>query len=154
LPEEEKEKMFCQGCGVEVGQQDVFCKSCGKSLPSNQETELYSFGPWLVNVCFSRPGTFVLMQKNDTKIVLTNQQIYGSSTFNNSLRFQVPYPTILAIENFDFHLNLGPWKVLWIKYLTPQKIKEVSIMCFGSDSEHIAKAFNIISLHLPRPLPM
>jgi len=152
LPEEEKEKMFCQSCGVEVNPQDVFCKSCGKSLPSNQENELYSFGPWLVNVCFSRPGTFVLMQKNDTKIVLTNQQIYGSSTFNNSLRFQVPYPTILAIENFDFRLNFGPWKVLWIKYMTPQKIKEVSIMCFSSDSEHIAKAFNIISLHLPSSL--
>ena len=145
--------MFCQSCGTKADERDVFCKSCGKSLLANQETELYSFGPWAVNVCFSRPGTFVLMQKNNTNIVLTNQQIFGSSTFNNSLRFQVPYPTILAIENFDYSLNLGPWKVLWIKYMEPQKIKEVSIMCFGPNSEHIAKAFNIISLHLPSSLP-
>ncbi len=89
------------------------------------------------------------MQKNNTKIVLTNQQIYGSSTFNNSLRFQVPYPTILAIESFDYSLNLGPWTVLWIKYMTPEKIKEVSIMCFGPNSTNITEAFNIINTHSP-----
>jgi hypothetical protein len=37
--------MFCEGCGMEVDQRDVFCKSYGKSLPANQETELFSFGP-------------------------------------------------------------------------------------------------------------
>jgi len=126
---------------------DLFCSACGKSLSGNQETELYSFGPWAVNVCFSRPGTFVIMQKNNTKIVLTNQQIYGSSTFNNSIRFQVPYPTILAIENFDYSLNLGPWKVLWIKYMEPEKIREVSIMCFAPNSANITEAFKIISTH-------
>jgi hypothetical protein len=144
--------MFCPSCGGKIVERDAICNSCGKSLASNQETELYSFGPWAVNVCFSRPGTFVMMQKNSTKIVLTNQQIYGSSTFNNSLRFQVPYPTILAIESYDYSLNLGPWKVLWIKYVDPQKIKEVSIMCFNPISEHIAKAFNIISLRSPGSL--
>jgi hypothetical protein len=148
LPKEEKGKMFCQSCGVKVDERDGFCKSCGKSL-SSQETELYSFGPWAVNVCFGRPGLFVMMQKNNTKIVLTNQQIYGSSSFNNSKRFQIPYPTILAIENFDYNLNLGPWKVLWIKYMEPEKIKEVSIMCFGPNSAHIIKAFNIINANLP-----
>jgi len=145
--------MLCPSCGVKVDERNLFCSACGKSLPGNQETELYSFGPWAVNVCFSRPGTFVMMQKNNTKIVLTNQQIYGSSTFNNSKRFQVPYPTILAIENFDYSLNLGPWKVLWIKYVEPQKIKEVSIMCFGPNSEYIAKAFDIINVHLPSSFP-
>jgi hypothetical protein len=149
LPKEEKEKMSCQSCGAKVVEQDVFCKSCGKSLRANQETELYSFGPWAVNVCFSRPGTFVMMQKNNTKIVLTNQQIYGSSTFNNSKRFQVPYPIILAMENYDYSLNLGPWKVLWIKYMEPEKIREVSIMCFGPNSADIIKAFNIIIGNLP-----
>jgi hypothetical protein len=137
--------MFCQSCGAKVDERALFCPACRKSIPGNQETELYSFGPWLVNVCFSRPGTFVLMQKNNTKIVLTNQQIYGSSTFNNSIRFQVPYPTILAIENFDYRLNLGPWNVLWIKYMAPEKIKEVSIMCFGPNSPNITEAFKIIS---------
>ena len=141
--------MFCQNCGTKVEGQDGFCKSCGTNVPSNQEIELYSFGPWLVNVCFSRPRTFALMQKNNTKIVLTNQQIYGASTFNSSLRFQVPYPTIIFTENFDYLLNLGPWSVLWIKYMEPRGIKEVSIMCFGPNSEHIAKAFSIINLHLP-----
>jgi len=139
--------MLCPSCGVNLAERDLFCSACGKSLSGNQETELYSFGPWAVNVCFSRPGTFVMMQKNNTKIVLTNQQIYGSSTFNNSLRFQVPYPTILAIESFDYSLNLGPWKVLWIKYMAPEKIREVSIMCFGPNSTNITEAFKIISTH-------
>jgi hypothetical protein len=140
--------MFCQSCKVKVDERDVFCKSCGKSLSGNQETELYSFGPWAVNVCFSRPGTLVMMQKNNTKIVLTNQQIYGSSTFNNSKRFQIPYPTILAIENFDYSLNLGQWEVLWIKYMEPEKVREVSIMCFGPNSADIVKAFDIINANL------
>jgi hypothetical protein len=120
----EKGKMFCQNCGSKVEGQEVFCNSCKKNVPNNQETELYAFGPWLVNVCFSRPKTFALMQKNNTKIVLTNQQIYGTSTFNSSLRFQVPYPTILDIETFDFLLNLGPWSVLWIKSWTPEESKK------------------------------
>ena len=137
--------MFCQSCGVQVDERDLFCSACGKSLSGNQENQLYSFGPWLVNVCFSRPGTFVLMQKNNTKIVLTNQQIYGSSTFNNSKRFQVPYPTILALENFVYTLNLGRWNVLWIKYMEPEKIKEVSIMGFGANSANITEAFKIIN---------
>jgi hypothetical protein len=139
--------MYCPSRGVKVVELDQFCVACGKSLFGKQETELYSFGPWLVNVCFSRPGTFVWMQKNNTKIILTNQRIYGSSTFNNSTRFQVPYPTILSMENFDYRLNLGLWKVLWIKYVEPEKTKEVSIMCFGTDSVHITEAFDIITAH-------
>jgi len=141
--------MQCPSCGVNLAERDLFCSACEKNLSGNQETELYSFGPWAVNVCFSRPGTFVLMQKNNTKIFLTNQQIYGSSTFNNSLRFQVPYPTILAIETFDYSLNLGLWKVLWIKYNTPEKIREVSIMCFATNSTNITEAFNITNSHSP-----
>jgi hypothetical protein len=137
--------MLCPSCGVNLGEGDLFCSSCGKSLYVNQETELLSFGPWAVNVCFSRPGTFVMMQKNNTEIALTNQQIYGLSIFNNSIRFQVPYPTILATETFDYSLNLGPWKVLWIKYMTPEKIKEVSIMCFATNSSNITEALKIIS---------
>jgi hypothetical protein len=136
--------MLCPSCGSTIADQDRFCSACGKSLVGNQETELYSFGPWGVNVCFSRPGTFVWMQKNDTNIVLKNQRIYGSSTFTNSKRFEVRYSTILAKEAFDYRLNLGPWKVLWIKYREADKIKEVSIMCIGSNSPHISQAFDII----------
>jgi hypothetical protein len=136
--------MFCSSCGVQVDEQDLFCKACGKSLSGNQEIVLQSFGPWGVNVCFNRPGTFVLMQKNNTKIVLTNQQIYGSSTFNNSIRFRVLYPAILAMESFDYTFNLGPWKVLWIKYMEPKKVREVSIMCFGPNSPNISEAFKIV----------
>jgi hypothetical protein len=69
--------MFCQSCRAQNAERDLFCSACGKSLSGNQETVLYSFGPWAVNVCFSRPGTFVMMQKNNTKIVLTNQQFMG-----------------------------------------------------------------------------
>jgi hypothetical protein len=139
--------MFCQNCGVKVDERDLFCSACGKSLHGSPETELYSFGPWLVNFCFSRPGTFVWMHKNDTKIVLSNQRIYGLSTLSNSTRFQVSYSTILARETFDYRLNLGLWNVLWIKYREAEKIKEVSIMCFGSNSAHITEAFKIISSH-------
>jgi len=146
--------MFCQSCGGKADERDLFCSACGKSLPCNQETELYSFGPWLVNVCFSRPGTFVWMHKNDTKIVLSNQRIYGISTLTNSTRFQVSYSDILARENFDYRLNLGLWNVLWIKYKEAEKIKEVSIMCFGANSAHIAEAYKIISAHSTNSLSM
>jgi len=136
--------MFCPSCGVNVGERDLFCTACGRKLSSNQETELYSFGPGLVNVCFGRPGTFVLMHKNDTKIVLTNQRIYGSSTLTNSTRFQISYSDILAKESFDYRLNFGLWNVLWLKYKEAEKIKEVSIMCFGPNSANIIEAFRII----------
>jgi len=138
---------------MKVDEQDLFCSVCGKSLlPVNQEAELYSFGPWLVNVCFSRPGTFVLMHKNDTKIVLSNQRIYGVTTLTNSTRFQLSYSDILARENFDYRLNLGLWNVLWIKYKEAEKIKEVSIMCFGSNSAQITEAYKIINAHLTNSL--
>jgi hypothetical protein len=142
--------MFCPSCGATVGEKDLFCTTCGKSL-SSQETEVYSFGPFGVNVCFSRPGTFVLMQKNNTKVVLTNQKIYGLSIFNNSTRFQVPYTLILAKEIFDYRLNLGLWKVIWIKFMEREKTKEVSIMGFGSNSANIVKAFDIVSARSTSP---
>jgi hypothetical protein len=139
--------LSCPNCEMNVDEHDLFCSACGKRLSGNQENELYTFGPWLVNVCFSRPGTFVLMHKNDTKIVLTNQRIYGFCTLTNSTRFQVPYSAILAKENFDYRLNLGLWNVLWIRYKEAEKIKEVSIMCFGANSAHSTEAFRIISTH-------
>ncbi len=140
--------MSCPSCGVNVRERDLFCTACGKKLPGNQETELYSFGPMLVNVCFGRPGTFVLMHKNDTKIILTNQRIYGSSSLTNSTRFQVPYSAILAKESFDYRLNFGLWNVLWLKYKEGEKIKEVSIMCFGPNSLQINDALKIVNAHL------
>lgn len=42
-----------------------------------QETELYSFGPMGVGICFSRPGFFTAIAKNITRVVLTNKRIYG-----------------------------------------------------------------------------
>lgn len=137
--------MFCPSCGVNVGERDLFCTACGKRLSCNREIEVYSFGPALVNVCFGRPGTFVMMHKNDTKIVLTNQRIYGSSALTDSTRFRVSYSDILAKESFDYRLNFGLWTVLWLKYRDADKIKEVSIMCFGSNSPNISEAFRIIS---------
>jgi len=144
--------MLCPSCGVNVNDEDLFCAACGKSLASNQETQLYSFGPLLVNICFSRPGTFVLMQKNNTRIVLTNQRIYGLSTLTNSTRFEIFYFNILAKENFNYRLNFGPWSVLWINYREAEKTKEVSIMCSGSNSAHISEALRIINSYSPNPL--
>jgi hypothetical protein len=126
---------------MKVGDQDRFCSACGKSLTGEQETELYSFGPGGVSVCFSRPRFFVWTQRNNTKIVLTNRRIYGSSIFSaDSLRFQVPYEAILATESFNFIF----WKVVWIQYRDVKKIREVSIMCNPFNSYHIARVYNLL----------
>ena len=124
--------MFCSSCGMKVGEPDRFCSICGKSLTGKQETELFSFGPCGVSVCFSRPGFFVWTQRNSTKIVLTNQRIYGYSIFNKNLRFQVPYDTIIDREIFNFYFS----KVLWIQYRGVEKIREVSMMCSLFNSYH------------------
>jgi hypothetical protein len=158
--------MSCPSCGIQVGEQDRFCSYCGKSLTREsltveQETELFSFGPVGVNVCFSRPPRFVGMQQN-TRIVVTNRQIRGSnySIFGaGSLLFQVPYNDILAKEIFDFkswsledaEMYFGLWKVLWIKYRdegeVPLWIKEVSIMVRKgvlSNSQDVERAYDLI----------
>src|SRR4030066_1267199 len=134
--------MFCPNCGMKIGEQDRFCSACGKSLTDEvNETELYSFGPWGVIVCFSRPGLFVWTQRNNTKILLTNRRIYGSSIFKtDSLRFQVPYDALLVTETFNFIL----WKVLWIQYREIEKIREVSIMCTPFNSYHITRAHELV----------
>jgi hypothetical protein len=145
--------MLCPSCGMKANDQDKFCTYCGKSLTGGQEslaiktpeTELYSFGPLWVNVCFSRPGTFVLMHKNDTKVVLTNRRIYGISTLGrDSLRFQVPYSSIIAKESYDYRLNFGLWRTLWIKYQESNQIKEVSILCISPNSHIIDRAIEIL----------
>lgn len=130
-----------------------FADLAGKNFAINQETELCTFGPWVwMSVLVA--WNFRFATKNSTKIPLTNQQIYGSSIFNNSPRFKVPcLPHSFCHRNYDYNFNLVSWKGLWIKYADPQKTKEVSIMCFGPFSEHIAKAFNIISRHSPSSLP-
>ena len=135
--------MLCPNCGANTSEGDQYCATCGKSLSGNQEKELFSFGPWGINVCFGRPGTFVMMHKNDTKIMLTNRRVYGSSIHSNSQRFEVPYSTIVATEVYNFRLNLGNWKVFWIKYQEPDKSKEVSIMSMLS-SQNIDTAYDIL----------
>ena len=135
--------MLCSNCGSNVGSQDRVCTACGKPLVGEQETVLHSFGPWGVNFCFGRPGTFVMMHKNDTKVTLTNQRIFGTSIHTNSHPFEVAYLTILEKEAYDFRLNLGVWKVLWLKYQEPGKTKEISIMKF-QDGQDITIAYDII----------
>ena len=135
--------MLCPSCGTRVLDQDRFCTACGKPLGNNQENVLHSFGPWGVNFCFGRPGTFVMMHKNDTKVTLTNQRIYGTSIHTNAHLFEVSYVTIIEKEVYDFRLNLGPWKVLWMKYQEPAKTKEISIMSFLSGQD-ITVAYDIL----------
>lgn len=143
--------MSCPRCGAKIGTQDRFCTACGKNLISlgenltggQKETEFFSFGPFGVNVCFSRPGIFVWMQKNNTKIVVTNRRIYGSgsSIFGaGSLRFEVPYNAIIGKETFNYIL----WKVLWIQYREAEKTKEVSIMGNPPNYQHIKYAYNLL----------
>ena len=135
--------MYCGYCGAKVGEKDGFCSFCGKSLVADVRTELYSFGPWGTGVCFSRPGFLTLIQRNNTKIVLTNYGISGYSTLTNSERFQIPYNAIVTTEIFDYML----WKVLWIQYREEQRNLEVSIMCTIAHHQSIALADNLVKTH-------
>jgi hypothetical protein len=83
------------------------------------------------------------MHKNDTKIVLTNRRVYGSSIFSNSPRFEVPFTAIIATEVYNFRLNFGNWRVFWIKYQEPDKLREVSVMSMFS-SQNIDTAYDIL----------
>ena len=83
------------------------------------------------------------MKKNDTKIVLTNRRVYGSSIHSSSLRFEVPYRMIIAMEVYNFRFNLGNWKVFWIRYQEPDKSKEVPLMSM-LNTQNIDTAYNIL----------
>lgn len=132
--------MYCPSCGTKAGEADSYCSKCGKSLTAQQETVLYSFGPWGTGICFSRPSFFTVIHKNDTKIVSTNQRLSGYSSFTNSLRFQMPYEAITNTEIFDYML----WRVLWIQYVEAEKMREVSIMCTMSNHEHIDRVNELV----------
>jgi hypothetical protein len=71
-----------------------------KNLNKQQETVLYSFGPFGTGICFSKPTFFTVIQKNNTRIELTNTKISGYSTFSNKPRFEIPYDSIIAMESF------------------------------------------------------
>jgi hypothetical protein len=135
--------MYCGDCGAKVDEKDSFCASCGKSLVADDRAELYSFGPWGTGVCFSRPGFLTLIQKNNTKIMLTNDRLSGYSMLTNSERFQIPYKAIVMTEIFDYLL----WKVLWIQYQEGQKKLEVSIMGTATNHQSITMADNFVKAH-------
>lgn len=115
---------------------------CGKALirDQNQERDVLSFGPWGVSVCFSRPGTFVWTQQNNTKIALTDRRIYGVASFSGTPRFEAPYNAITFSENINFAL----FKVLYIQYREAERSKEVSIMGNPVNYGNIARATEIM----------
>jgi hypothetical protein len=140
---------------MKLSESDKFCPACGNSAPAmpggpEQESEIYSFGPMGVKICFSRPSTFGWTVKNMTKVTLTNREIYGTPKsslvptkllpFKSSAQFQVPYNTILGVE----HVSLGLWKGVWIQYLDENKTKEVSILCDPTNSHHIPKVYDLL----------
>jgi hypothetical protein len=115
-----------------------------------QETELYSFGPMGVGICFCRPGFFTSIAKNITRVVLTDQRIYGvpkGPFFKGKARFQVLYDSIVSIEQFRLNLN----HVLWIQYREAEKAKEVSIICYALNSQHASQAYEILQKTLHKP---
>jgi len=96
-----------------------------------------------VGICFSRPGFFTAIAKNMTKIVLTSRQIYGvpgGPFFKDKARFQIPYDSIVSLEQLKYYLH----KVLWIQYRDAEKTKEVSIICHAPNSEHASQAYQIL----------
>lgn len=137
-----KKETLCPNCGVQVGERDLFCSNCGKSLSGEQEIVLDSFGPFGVSICFDRPGFFVMAQKNNTKIFVTDRRAYGlagSILGEGSLRFHVPYSAVLAAESFRYGLQIA----LWIKYQEGEKIKEVSILS-GSHSHNVTSIYDLL----------
>jgi hypothetical protein len=106
-----------------------------------EEKEVYSFGPMGVMIFFSRPSTFAWRRTNMTKITLTDRRIYGSTPlFKRSVQFQVPYDSILAMEQTSFGLSKG----FWIQYRDQDKIKEVSILGGLIFSPNISKAYDLL----------
>ena len=110
-----------------------------------QETDLYSFGPTGVGICFRRPGFFVPRYENSTRIILTNRRICSCPTsralfFKDKLRFEVPYDAMVATEHFSFSLR----KVLWIQYRDGEKTKEISIMCSIFNNQHISRSCDLL----------
>jgi hypothetical protein len=110
-----------------------------------QETELYSFGPMGVGICFGRPGFSVPRYENSAKIVLTNRRIRGdpaghSLFFRDKVRFEVPYNAVVAAEKFSFSVR----RVLWIQYRDGEKTKEISIMCSVFNNQHASKAYDVL----------
>jgi hypothetical protein len=124
----------------------------GKNVSGEaQETELYSFGPMGIGICFRRPGFFVPRLENSTRVALTNQRIYGYphgngmiSTkllpFKDKSRFEVPYDAIIATEQLRFSFR----KVLWIQYRDGEETKEISIMCSTFNNQHIQRTYELL----------
>jgi hypothetical protein len=116
-----------------------------------QEKELYSFGPFGVRICFSRPGFLISVARNITRIILTDKRIYGEPKTTGTLQFfkdkagfEVPYNSIVSTERFSFFLNKG----LYIQYRDAEKTKEVSIISSG---QNISGADEIIKKTLQKP---
>jgi hypothetical protein len=135
--------MNCPNCGAKISEQDNFCAACGKNLSKNQETVIYSFGPWGTGICNGKPSFFTLIQKNNTRIELTDQKISGYATLSGKPRFAIPYNSIIAQEIFDYML----WKALWMRYQDAQKTAETSIMGTATNHQHITNIQNIIQTH-------
>jgi zinc-ribbon domain len=134
--------MNCPNCGEKINEHDNFCTACGKNLTNSQETVIYSFGPWGTGICLSKPSFLTMIQKNITKIELTDQRISGYSTPTKP-RFEIPYNSIIGMEPFDYML----WKVLWLRYQDAQKVAEISIMGTATNHQHIINIQNIIETH-------
>ena len=149
LVSKERKRMNCTNCGEKINEQDNFCTACGKKLTNKQDTVLYSFGPWGTGVCFSKPSFFTVIQKNNTRIELTDHTISGYSTFTNKPRFEIPYNSIIAEEIFDYML----WRVLWIRYQEAEKTAEVSIMCTITNHQNITNTHNVIETHRQNKTP-
>lgn len=147
--------MYCSKCGARIGETDRFCPECGKGASDmasseTEERELYSFGPLGVTICFSRPTMFALTFRNMTRIVLTDERIYGFPKgslaptellpFKSKAQFQVPYEAILATEQ----ISVGLQKGVWIQYREEGKLKEVSILCSPINSHHISKIYELL----------
>lgn len=135
-------KVSCPSCGNRADAENRFCSVCGKALNAEPENEkvLLSFGPMDVSVCFKRPGFFVLTQRNDTKIVLTNKRIYGLSSFSGKPRFDVQYNAITSKENTKYNF----FRVLYLQYRENKNAKEVSIMGGPTNYSNVARAYELI----------
>ena len=101
------------------------------------ERELLRFGPLGISVFTARPGLFVWSQQNNTEIVLTDRRLFGRK---DAPAFEDPLGGIISAEPADFHAT----RAVWIRYRTPDGMKEVSIIGAALCHGHIARLMDLL----------
>lgn len=143
--EQERQKMFCRNCGVQISDQVVFCENCGAAIQSDANTAQTAVQP------YSNQNTYGVQS-------YPNQNTYAAQPFPNVYPEEPPIrtkyswvPITLAVIAFlidfkgsggDSDLNVFDWISAIISivsffstfYLIPQRrkvLRTVAIIITG-----------------------